>query len=222
MSSRCHGFVILVARILDYFGFADAGLVFNLFMVIFMALGCNLEGIICQPAIWAQGELSVTRKALVLRVASGELAKHRPILDLGGAIGIFCVWWVSLYTVMIWWWWYILYIYICISNIILSLLCEISYVDGVLLWLVFFFGCFCVLYIYILIFYISSNLGLWEWTLRWLGSLTFPDTQTGDNACATGESPLLPAVLVSPNDITMSPAVQLGPRNPRFLTKNPA
>lgn len=112
MSSRCHGFVILVARILDYFGFADAGLVFNLFMVIFMALGCNLEGIICQPAIWAQGELSVTRKALVLRVASGELAKHRPILDLGGAIGIFCVWWVSLYTVMIWWWWYILYIYI--------------------------------------------------------------------------------------------------------------
>eukprot|EP00434_Breviolum_minutum_P015590 symbB.v1.2.013733.t1/scaffold977.1/size148281/16 len=29
-------------------------------------------------------ELSVTRKALVLRVASGELAKHRPILDFGG------------------------------------------------------------------------------------------------------------------------------------------
>ena len=60
-------------------------------MVIFRALGCNLEGIICQPSIWAQGELSVTRKALVLRVASGELAKHRPILDFGGAIGIFCV-----------------------------------------------------------------------------------------------------------------------------------
>ena len=33
----------------------------------------------------SQGELSVTREALVLRVASGELAKHRPILDFGGA-----------------------------------------------------------------------------------------------------------------------------------------
>lgn len=62
-------------------------------MVIHRALGCNLEGI-CQPAIPVQGELIVTRKALVLRVASGELAKHRPILDFGGAIGIFCVWWV--------------------------------------------------------------------------------------------------------------------------------
>ena len=54
---------------------------------------------------------------------------------------------------------------ICISNIILSLLCEISYVDVCFFgWCFFLIGCFCVLYIYthiyILIFYISSNLGL--------------------------------------------------------------
>ena len=178
----------------------------------FRALGCNLEGIICQPAIWAQGELSVTRKALVLRVASGELAKHRPILDFGGAIGIFlCMMSIFIHRHDMMMMIYTVYIYICISNIILRLLCEISYVDGVLLWLVFFWvvSVYCIS-IYWYYIYIYSNLGLWEWTLRWLGSLTFPDTQTGDNACATGESPLLPAVLVSPNDITMSPAVQLG------------
>ena len=124
-------------------------------MVIFRAFGCNLEGIICQPAIWAQGELSVTRKALVLRVASGELAKHRPILDFGGTIGIFCVWWVSLNFIHR----HDMIIHdICISNIILSLLCEISYVDGVLLWLVFFFGLFlCIVYLYINILYIFKS-----------------------------------------------------------------
>lgn len=178
-------------------------------MVIFRALGCNLEGIICQPAIWAQGELSVTRKALVLRVASGELAKHRPILDFGGAIGIFlCMMSIFIHRhdmMMI----YTVYIYMYFKHhftfVMWNIVCWwCASLVGV------FLGCFCVLYIYILILYIYSNLGLWEWTLRWLGSLTFPDTQTGDNACATGESPLLPAVLVSPNDITMSPAVQLG------------
>lgn len=140
-------------------------------MVIFRALGCNLEGIICQPAIWAQGELSVTRKALVLRVASGELAKHRPILDFGGAIGIFlCMMSIFIHRhdmMMI----YTVYIYICISNIILRLLCEISYVDGVLLWLVFFWVvsvyCISIYWYYIYIQILDCESGLWDDLAPW-------------------------------------------------------
>lgn len=122
-------------------------------MVIFRALGCNLEGIICQPAIWAQGELSVTRKALVLRVASGELAKHRPILDFGGAIGIFlCMMSIFIHRhdmMMI----YTVYIYMYFKHhftfVMWNIVCWwCASLVGV------FLGCFCVLYIYILILYI--------------------------------------------------------------------
>ena len=89
----------------------------------------------------SQGELSVTRKALVLRVASGELAKHRPILDFGGAQRcMLCM--ISMFTL-----YDMIYVF---SHISLSLLSEISYVDGLLLSLMLV-GCFCVyLYIYIL------------------------------------------------------------------------
>lgn len=168
--SRCHGFVILVARILDYFGFADAGLVFNLFMVIFRAFGCNLEGIICQPAIWAQGELSVTRKALVLRVASGELAKHRPILDFGGPIGIFCVRrciFIHRHDMMIH--------DICISNIIFSVCYEKYRMLMVCFFGWCFFGCFCVLYIYILYIFKSWIVRV-DFEMTWLPDIPWhPD-----------------------------------------------
>lgn len=147
-------------------------------MVIFRALGCNLEGIICQPAIWAQGELSVTRKALVLRVASGELAKHRPILDFGGAIGIFlCMMSIFIHRhdmMMI----YTVYIYICISNIILRLLCEISYVDGVLLWLVFFWvvSVYCISIYWYYIYIFKSWIVRVDFEMTWLPDIPWhPD-----------------------------------------------